>query len=306
MSERSGDPRSRLRWWLRSERAFGLSFVPAASAAAAPEPPLAEALADQPAAALETPADEPPRPPPATPRPATAAVALFAETLGADAGLLPPAADAAPFDAPPLGTEEKRQRLAAMDNNEVRGCTKCPLCHTRDKTVFGEGNPDAPVFFIGEGPGATEDARGRPFVGRAGELLNKMIAGMGLKREDVYIGNVVKCRAFITEPYPKDRAPAPEEVAACTPYLQRQLEIVRPRVIVTLGLPASRHMLQSSESMGRMRGKWHTWRGIKLMPTYHPAFVLRNYTDDTRRAVWSDLKQVMTELNLPEPKRGKS
>jgi DNA polymerase len=116
----------------------------------------------------------------------------------------------------------------------------------------------------------------------------------------VYIANTVKCRAFISGPPQKDRAPTPEEVATCTPYLQRQLEIIRPQVIVTLGLPASRYMLQSSESMGRLRGVWHAWRGIKLMPTYHPAYVLRNYTDETRRAVWNDLKKVMAELKLPE------
>ena len=195
----------------------------------------------------------------------------------------------------PLSTEEKRSLLAEMDQNEVRGCTKCRLCETRTQTVFGEGDADAKIFFIGEGPGETEDQTGRPFVGRAGELLNKMIAGMGLKREQVMIANIVKCRP------PNNRVPAPDEVATCTPYLERQLQIVRPSVIVTLGLPATQYMLQSKLSMGKLRGQWQAWRGVKLMPTYHPAYVLRNPTYETRAAVWSDLKKVLAEIGLPVP-----
>jgi len=130
-------------------------------------------------------------------------------------------------------------------------------------------------------------------------MLNKWIAAMGLKREQVYIANIVKCRP------PGNRVPAPDEVATCTPYLQRQLEIIRPKVIVTLGLPSAKYMLQSSLSMGRLRGQWHEWRGIKLMPTFHPAYVLRSYNEQTRSAVWSDLKQVMAELNLPVPASSK-
>src|SRR5205814_5029346 len=138
-----------------------------------------------------------------------------------------------------LPSEEKRKRLLALDNNEVRRCTRCRLCETRTNTVFGEGDADAKIMFIGEGPGENEDLQGRPFVGRAGELLNKMIAGMGLNREQVYIGNIVKCRP------PGNRVPAPDEVATCTPYLERQIEIIRPRAIVTLGLPAKQYMLQT-------------------------------------------------------------
>ena len=184
-----------------------------------------------------------------------------------------------------------------MDENQVRGCTKCRLCETRTHTVFGEGDPDAKIFFIGEGPGETEDQTGRPFVGRAGELLNKMIVGMGLAREQVMIANIVKCRP------PNNRVPAADEVAICTPYLERQIEIVRPGAIVTLGLPATQYMLQTKLSMGRLRGQWHHWRGIKLMPTYHPAYVLRNPTLETRAAVWSDLKQVLAGLGMPVPKK---
>jgi DNA polymerase len=209
-------------------------------------------------------------------------------------GLIP-SPSAPDFGSPVLGSAEKRARLIAMNENEVRGCTKCRLCETRTHTVFGEGDPDARIFFIGEGPGETEDKTGRPFVGRAGELLNKMIGGMGLKREQVYIANIVKCRP------PNNRVPAPDEVATCTPYLERQLEIIRPSAIVTLGLPSSQYMLHSKLSMGKLRGQWHDWRGIKLMPTYHPAYVLRNPTYETRAAVWSDLKQVLAALGMPVP-----
>jgi uracil-DNA glycosylase family 4 len=205
----------------------------------------------------------------------------------------PPSVD--PFSAPPLAIEEKRKRLIALDNNEVRGCTKCRLCETRTNTVFGEGDPDAQIFFVGEGPGENEDLSGRPFVGRAGELLNKWIAAMGLRREEVFIANIVKCRP------PDNRVPAPDEVATCTPYLVRQLEIVRPKVIITVGLPSAKYMLRSNLSMGKLRGNWYNWRGIKLMPTYHPAYVLRQYTVETRSAVWNDLKKVMAELGLPVP-----
>ena len=205
-----------------------------------------------------------------------------------------------PFTAPVLPGEKKKIALAAMDANEVKGCTRCRLHETRTNTVFGEGSPDAKIFFIGEGPGENEDLTGRPFVGRAGQLLDKMIGGMGLSREHVFIANIVKCRP------PGNRVPLPDEVATCTPYLERQLEIVRPAVIVTLGLPALKYMLNNPKlTMGRMRGQWQEWRGIKLMPTFHPSYVLRTYTDEVRAAVWSDLQKVLVELGMPIPKRGK-
>jgi uracil-DNA glycosylase len=198
----------------------------------------------------------------------------------------------------PDSREQKIALLSAMDEKEVKPCQRCRLCESRKHTVFGEGDPDAKIFFIGEGPGENEDLQGRPFVGRAGELLNKMIAAMGLRREDVFIANIVKCRP------PGNRVPAPDEVGACTPYLLRQLEIIRPKVIVTLGLPASKYMLQSKLSMGKLRGQWHDWRGIKLMPTFHPAYLLRSYTEENRAMVWSDLRQVMAEVGLAAPGRG--
>jgi uracil-DNA glycosylase family 4 len=196
-----------------------------------------------------------------------------------------------------LPRERKISLLKAMDEQEVKGCQRCRLCESRTHTVFGEGDPDAKIFFIGEGPGENEDLQGRPFVGRAGQLLEKMIVAMGLRREDVFIANIVKCRP------PGNRCPAPDEVEACTPYLVRQLEIIRPKAIVTLGLPASKYMLESKLSMGKMRGQWHEWRGIKLMPTFHPAFLLRSYTEENRAAVWSDLQKVMLEVGLPARRR---
>jgi uracil-DNA glycosylase len=214
-------------------------------------------------------------------------------------GLIPPPSQE-PFTSPALSVAEKAAALAAMNENEVRGCTKCRLCEQRTHTVFGEGDPDAKILFIGEGPGETEDRTGRPFVGRAGELLTKMIAGMGLKREQVFIANIVKCRP------PNNREPAPDEVATCTPYLERQIEIIRPKVIITLGRPAAQYMLQTKNSMGRLRGNWQSWRGIKLMPTFHPAYILRNDTRETKAMVWSDLKAVMAELGMALPTRAQS
>jgi uracil-DNA glycosylase len=228
------------------------------------------------------------------PRVESAAPAEHAPAAKTEGGLfnLP----TAPRAENPHSTEEKRASLSEMETKEVRGCTKCRLCETRTQTVFGEGDADAKIFFIGEGPGETEDQTGRPFVGRAGQLLDKMIAAMGLRRDQVYIANIVKCRP------PQNRVPAPDEVATCTPYLQRQLEIIRPRVIVTLGRPATSYMLNDPKlTMGASRGRWHQWRDIKLMPTFHPSYVLRTYTPETRKAVWSDLKQVMDELGLPQP-----
>jgi DNA polymerase len=278
MDERA---KNRVRLWLKSEQAFGLSSVAAPTQAQRCD--------------VETPA---PPPADAKAQPAPPTRDLFGRVETKPAPPLVPLPTVPAFDAPELPTEEKRRRLIALDSNEVRGCTKCRLCETRTNTVFGEGAADAKIFFIGEGPGQTEDETGRPFVGRAGELLDKMIVAMGLKREQVFIANIVKCRP------PGNREPAPDEVATCTPYLERQLEIVRPKVIVTLGRPAMQHMLQTKTSMGRLRGQWQTWRGIRLMPTFHPAFLLRSYTPGNRAAVWSDLQQVLVELGLPLTKKG--
>ena len=298
MGEESAETlKARARLWLRSERAFGLDALPVV---------LGDGATPQDVEPAHEPDGPLPTPPGAEATAATSRRAAPANLFGVSespapamraAGLVPAPSATEPFTGPILPPDEKRLRLQELDENEVRGCTKCRLCESRTHTVFGETNPDAKIFFIGEGPGETEDRTGRPFVGRAGELLDRMIMGMGLKREDVYIANIVKCRP------PGNREPAPDEVATCTPYLVRQIEIVRPRVIVTLGRPALQYMLNQKISISRMRGQWQSWRGIKLMPTFHPAYILRSYTSEVRAAVWSDLQQVMEEVGLPRAKK---
>jgi DNA polymerase len=277
---------ARARLALRAERALGLNLVMVKA-------PAAEAQIASPSADAQIIS-------PRSSSPAVAATDLFGNRVGPPQPLtvVPQNLSSAQgFATPALAREEKIARLKALDETEVNVCTRCRLHETRTRTVFGEGDPDARIFFIGEGPGENEDLQGRPFVGRAGELLNKWIAAMGLQREQVFIANIVKCRP------PGNREPAPDEVSTCTPYLQRQLEIIRPQVIITLGRPAAQHMLDTKISMGKLRGQWFDWRSIKLMPTYHPAYVLRSYTYETRAAVWSDLQLVMKQLDLPLPKR---
>ena len=166
--------------------------------------------------------------------------------------------------------------------NHIHECLKCPLGHTRTKFVFGTGNANARVMFIGEAPGADEDAQGEPFVGRAGQLLNKIIESVAMKREDVYICNIIKCRP------PDNRAPLPMESEACTPYLMKQIELVKPKFIICLGRTAAQWLLQTTDNLGKMRGKLHDYRGIKLIVTYHPAALLRN--PDWKRPTWEDMK----------------
>jgi DNA polymerase len=171
---------------------------------------------------------------------------------------------------------------------ELGDCRRCNLCEGRSTIVFGDGNPDADLMFIGEGPGEQEDRRGLPFVGRAGELLTGMIEkGLGISRSSVYICNIVKCRP------PQNRTPLPQEVAACRPFLDGQIDAVRPRVIVTLGKPAASLLLDRNVAITRLRGTWQEYRGIPLMPTLHPAYVLRQYTPENRRNVWEDLKAAL-------------
>jgi DNA polymerase len=168
-------------------------------------------------------------------------------------------------------------------------CTRCRLCGGRRQIVFGDGDPDADLMFVGEGPGAEEDRRGLPFVGRAGELLTAMIEkGLGMARSEVYICNIVKCRP------PENRTPLADEVSTCRAFLDGQIAAVRPRVIVALGKPAASLLLGRDVPITRVRGTWQDYRGIPLMPTLHPAFVLRRYTEENRRNVWSDLKAAQT------------
>ncbi|HCZ33423.1 MAG TPA: uracil-DNA glycosylase [Holophagaceae bacterium] len=170
----------------------------------------------------------------------------------------------------------------------IQGCLACPLGPGRLKFVFGEGDPKARLMFVGEGPGRDEDQAGRPFVGKAGELLDKMIVAIGLRREDTYIANIVKCRP------PDNRTPTSDEARACLGYLRRQIELIQPAVIVTLGATPLRELLGISEGITRVRGQWKRLqmggREIPVMPTFHPAYVLRQYTQDVRRSVWEDLK----------------
>ena len=175
---------------------------------------------------------------------------------------------------------------------ELGDCTRCKLSRGRTNLVFGVGNPDAALMFVGEGPGRDEDLQGEPFVGRAGQLLTEIITkGMKLRRQDVYIANVVKCRP------PDNRNPEPDEIAACLPFLARQIDLVQPRVIVALGTFAAQTLLDVKTPITRMRGVWHDYRGVKVMPTFHPAYLLRNPGD--KRLVWADIKIVMAELELP-------
>ena len=167
-------------------------------------------------------------------------------------------------------------------------CTRCGLCEGRTQIVFGDGNPDADLLFVGEGPGEQEDRQGLPFVGRAGELLTRMIErGLEVPRREVYICNIVKCRP------PGNRTPLASEVAACRPFLDGQIDAVRPRVIVALGKPATSLLLGREVAITRVRGTWHEYRGIPVMPTFHPAFILRQYTEPNRRLVWQDLTSAL-------------
>jgi DNA polymerase len=218
------------------------------------------------------PAPSPPEPPRATQRPVEEAAA---PPRPAQPALL----EVGPFGAHPT-LEQVREALG--------DCRRCRLCEGRTHIVFGDGNPHAELLFVGEGPGETEDRRGLPFVGRAGELLTQMIEkGLGIPRGSVYICNVVKCRP------PNNRTPLADEVAACSPFLDGQIAAVAPRVIVALGKPAVSRLLGRDVPITKVRGTWLEYRGIPMLPTFHPAFVLRQYTAENRRLVWEDLKAAL-------------
>ena len=189
----------------------------------------------------------------------------------------------------PEGTDAAAALQAIRD--DLGDCRRCRLCEKRTQVVFGVGDPQARLMFIGAGPGADEDAQGEPFVGRAGQLLTKMIEAMGLTRSQVYIANVVKCRP------PENRTPLPDEVATCSPFLLRQIAAIRPRVIVCLGTPSAQAILGTRETITRLRGTFRDVGGYRIMPTFHPAYLLRNPA--AKREVWDDLKQVMAVLAAP-------
>jgi len=267
--------------------------LPVASVIAAPVP----ALAPVPAAPL------PPAPVvvaapvlTATEAPPTPAVPMAAPVLPETVKVRPPPA-AMVVPVAPANFEGRAGALRVIQE-EVRACRACDLAAKRTQTVFARGNPDARLCFIGEGPGADEDRTGLPFVGVAGQLLDRIIAAMRLTEDQVYIANIVKCRP------PNNRVPNDEEMSACTPFLLRQLEVVKPEVIVALGKTAAGFLLQDKSSMTSLRGRWHSWKGVPVMPTWHPSYVLRVRDDpkSTARAeVWTDMKLVLERLGLPVP-----
>jgi uracil-DNA glycosylase len=200
------------------------------------------------------------------------------------------------FELPPVQPVPESERKALDEvRREIGDCTRCKLCKGRRNIVFGVGNPRAELVFVGEGPGADEDAQGIPFVGKAGQLLTKMIEAMGFARDDVYICNVVKCRP------PDNRNPEIDEIAACEPFLRAQLGAIRPKVIVALGKFAAQTLLRDETKITQLRGKWREYCGIPLMPTYHPAYLLRNPAE--KRAAWGDLLQVMTVFGKAPARR---
>jgi len=183
--------------------------------------------------------------------------------------------------------EKKAAALAEMEQS-LQDCRLCGLAAGRNKLVFGAGDPDADLMFVGEAPGRDEDIQGIPFVGRAGQLLNKIIEAIGLTRKDVYIGNVCKCRP------PGNRTPAPDEAAACLRFLFKQIEIIRPSIIVTLGNPATQAILDTRQGITRLRGRFSEWKGVQVMPTFHPAYLLRS--PDKKREVWEDMQKVWARM----------
>jgi DNA polymerase len=247
------------------------------------EPPQA-AVEPTPIAPTPEPTRPTPRPKPA-PTPEPVAVALPGSLFGSQA-----------IDEPPVPPEDRPALLEAL-RLEVASCNLCPaLASTRTQTVFGEGSPAAPLMFIGEAPGQVEDETGRPFVGPAGRLLTDMITkGMGLKREEVYIANILKSRP------PNNRDPLPDEVGHCLPYLERQIAIIRPRFLCILGKPAAHALLETALPLGKLRGRWHRYRGIPAVVTWHPAYLLRNPA--AKKDTWQDLQMLMNAMGLKVPGR---
>ncbi len=197
-----------------------------------------------------------------------------------------------------LTQDERLEKLAILQES-VAGCTKCRLHEQRTQTVFARGTGKSGLCFIGEGPGADEDAQGLPFVGKAGQLLDRMITAMGLSRDDVYVCNIVKCRP------PNNRKPMPDEATACRPFLERQLELLKPDVMVALGATAVEGLLGISEGITRLRGKWKLYRGtVPVMPTFHPAYLLRN--PSAKHPVWEDMCEVLRHMGRPIPERAKT
>jgi DNA polymerase len=212
--------------------------------------------------------------------------------LAAATPAAPPAPAAVAVEAAPPPLAPANETLTQI-REDIGDCKRCRLCEQRHKIVFGSGNEAARLVFVGEGPGADEDAQGLPFVGRAGQLLTQMIdgtaakEGLAIRRDDVYICNVVKCRP------PENRTPQPDEMEICGQFLYRQLETIRPKAICVLGGTAAKALLNTQEGITRLRGNWREWRGIPVMPTYHPSYLLRPYNQNAKREAWEDLKAVL-------------
>jgi uracil-DNA glycosylase len=211
-----------------------------------------------------------------------------------------PIAPRKPFPTPPEIADAvpaaERGKFLQLIREDIGDCTRCALHKGRNKIVFGDGSPTARLMFVGEGPGADEDAQGIPFVGKAGQLLNNMIAAMGLKREEVYIANVVKCRP------PGNRTPEPDEGNTCSPFLFRQIDVIRPQVLVALGATAATYLLGQRQPLAGLRGRVHAFRGSQLIITYHPAYLLRDPRQ--KKEAWADLQIAMRELGLKGPGKG--
>lgn len=225
---------------------------------------------------------------PSAPAPAAPPAAL----APASAPLLEPAATAT------LTLDQRREALHVL-SHEVRRCMKCPeLASTRTQTVFADGGPGVELCFVGEAPGADEDAQGLPFVGAAGQLLNRIIAACGLKREEVYICNILKCRP------PGNRTPLPNEAENCRGYLERQIELVKPKFLCALGGCAATNLLQTKLSLGQLRRKFHDWHGIPTIVTYHPAYLLPHRAPEKKKDVWEDMQMLLKAMGRPIPQRG--
>jgi DNA polymerase len=286
---------------LESLKASGVRFVSVSpeSLQALTKPP--PRVAPSPPPVQPPVVDRPTRitPPPATatktqrPRPDIAPTAIeVALPLGLPSESPPPA-------AVPLSPEAKAAAFAALRERAL-ACVKCEqLASSRKNVVFGVGNINADLMFVGEAPGADEDDQGEPFVGKAGQLLTKIIETMGLKRGDVYIGNILKCRPDTPGQSAGNRKPTSDEMQTCIPYLQEQIDLIQPKVIVALGATAVEGLLGKTIGITKLRGTWKTYRGIPLMPTYHPAYLLRNQAMSEKRKVWEDMLEVMEKLAMP-------
>jgi DNA polymerase len=238
----------------------------------------------------------------AHPRAAKAALARLQAAAPALADAPPSRLEIAPPPpAPPPATAgtSKAARIAAL-RTPILACTLCPhLVKSRTQVVFGVGNPEAELMFVGEAPGADEDLAGEPFVGKAGQLLTKIIETMGFRRADVYIANILKCRPDMPDGSSGNRKPTPAEMETCKPYLLQQIEIIQPRLIVSLGATAAEGLLGSTSPIGKLRGTWQEFRGTPVMPTFHPSYLLRNQSLTEKRKVWEDMLLVLERMGRP-------